>query len=91
VFPGTIPFFIQMSRVNFKSPASSKYPAVFSLINAIWTDEKNRLKIETVKGLIIVKTYFKNLSCAEFYDEILNEKEILEQVHKSDKYLYFSN
>jgi hypothetical protein len=78
-----------MSRVNFKSPAFSNYPSVFSLINAIWTDEKNRLKIETLKALIIVKTYFKNLSCAEFYDDILNEKEILEQVHKSDK--YFSN
>jgi hypothetical protein len=51
--------------------------------------KKNRLKIETVKTLIIVKTYFKNLSCAEFYGQILNEKEILEQVHKSDK--YFSN
>jgi hypothetical protein len=78
-----------MSRVNFKSPAFSKYPSVLSLINAIWTDKKNRLKIETVKALIIVKSYFKNLSCAEFYDQILNEKEILEQVHKSDK--YFSN
>jgi hypothetical protein len=78
-----------MSRVKFKSPAFSKYPSVLSLINAIWTDEKNRLKIEAVKALINVKTYFKNLSCAEFYDQILNEKEILEQVHKSDK--YFSN
>jgi hypothetical protein len=45
--------------------------------------------METVKALIIVKTYFKNLSCAEFYDQIWNEKEILEQDHKSDK--YFSN
>jgi hypothetical protein len=90
VFPGTVPFFIQMSRVNFKSPTFSKYPSILSLINAIWTDEKkNRLKIETVKALIIVKTYFKNLSCAEFYDQILHEKEIFEQVHKSDK--YFSN
>jgi hypothetical protein len=78
-----------MSRVNFKSPTFSEYPSVFSLINAIWTDEKNRLKIETVKAVIIVKTYFKNLSCAEFYNQILNEKEILEQVHKAEK--YFSN
>jgi hypothetical protein len=80
-----------MSRVNFKSPAFSKYPSVFSLLNAIWTDEKkkNRLTTETVKALIIVKTYFKNLLCAEFYEQILNEKEILEQVHKSDR--YFSN
>jgi hypothetical protein len=51
--------------------------------------KKNRLKIESVKALIIVKTYFKNLSCAEFYDQILNEKEILEQFLKSDK--HFSN
>jgi peptidoglycan hydrolase CwlO-like protein len=50
---------------------------------------KKRLNTETVKALIIVSTYFKNLSCAEFHDQILNEKEILEQVHKSDK--YFSN
>jgi hypothetical protein len=39
--PGHSPSFIQMSRVNFKSPAFYKYPSVFSLINAIWTDEKN--------------------------------------------------
>jgi hypothetical protein len=38
--------------------------------------KKNILKIETVKALIIVKTYFKNLSCVELYDKILNEKEI---------------
>jgi hypothetical protein len=78
-----------MSRDNFKSPAFSKYPSVFPLINAIWTDEKNRLKIETVKALIIVNTYFKNLSFAECYDQILDEKEIRKQVNKSDK--YFSN
>jgi hypothetical protein len=30
VFPGTVPFFIQMSRVNIKSPAFPKYPSVFS-------------------------------------------------------------
>jgi hypothetical protein len=60
-----------MSRVNLKSPAFSKHPSVLSLINAIWTDEKkSRLKIETVKALIIVKTYFRNLSYAEFYDRV---------------------
>jgi hypothetical protein len=50
----------------------------------MWSKKKKRLKIETVKALIIVETYFKNLSCAEFYDQILNKKEILEQVHKPD-------
>lgn len=59
---------------------------VFSIINALWSDEKNRLKIETVKALTTVKTHFKNFSCAEFYVEILKEKILLEQIHKSDKY-----
>jgi hypothetical protein len=45
VFPGTVPFFIQMSRVNLKNPALSKYSSVFSLINAIWTDKKTDLKL----------------------------------------------
>jgi hypothetical protein len=39
--------------------------------------KKKPLKIKAIKALIIVNTYFKNLSCAEFYDQILNEKEIL--------------
>jgi hypothetical protein len=50
--------------------------------------KKADLKLR-LKALIIVKTYFRNLSCAEFYDQTLNEREILEQVHKSGK--YFSN
>jgi hypothetical protein len=44
-FPGQSLFFIKMSRVNFKSPAFSKYPSVFLLINVIWTDEKTDLKL----------------------------------------------
>jgi hypothetical protein len=72
--PGQSPFLYKCLELISKVPRLFKYPSVFSSINAIWTDEKNRLRIETVKALIIVKTYFKNLSCAEFYDQILNEK-----------------
>jgi hypothetical protein len=43
---------------------------VFSLINALWTDEKNRLKIETVEVSTIVKTHFNDFSCAGFYVQI---------------------
>jgi hypothetical protein len=47
---------------------------------------KNRLKIETVKALTIVKTHFKDFSYSEFFSQISKEKVFLEQVHKSDKY-----
>jgi hypothetical protein len=38
---------------------------VFSLLNALWTDEKVGLKMETVETLTIVKTHFIDFSCAE--------------------------
>jgi hypothetical protein len=33
----------------------------------------NRLKIETVEALTIVKTHFNDFSCAEFYVQISEE------------------
>lgn len=34
----------------------------FSNINVLWSDEKNRFLIDTIKSIIIVKNYFKNYS-----------------------------
>jgi hypothetical protein len=48
--------------------------------------KKNRLKIEAMKALKIVKTHFKSLSFSGLFSRILQEKVFLEQVHKSDKY-----
>jgi hypothetical protein len=59
---------------------------VFSIINALWSGKKNRLKTETVKALTTPKTHFKDISCSEFFSQISKEKVFLEQVHKSDKY-----
>jgi hypothetical protein len=57
---------------------------VFSIINALWSNEKTDLK--TVKALTIVNTHFKDLSCSEIFSQRSKEKVFLEQVHKSDKY-----
>jgi hypothetical protein len=47
---------------------------------------KNRLKIETLKALTIVKTHFKDFSYSEIFSQISKEKVLLEQVHKYNKY-----
>jgi hypothetical protein len=60
--------------------------SIFSIIAALWSDEENRLKIETMKALTIVKTHFKDFSCSEFFSQISKERLFLEQVRKSDKY-----
>jgi uncharacterized protein YjaZ len=66
--------------------SNAQIELVFSIINVLWSDEKNKLKIETVKALTIVKTHFKDLSCSEFFSQISKEKIFLEHVHKSEKY-----
>jgi hypothetical protein len=31
---------------------------VFSLVNALWADERNRLEVPTVKSIVVVKHHF---------------------------------
>jgi hypothetical protein len=44
---------------------------VFSLVNALWTDERNRLEVSTVKSIVLVKHHFRNYKCTEFYEFLL--------------------
>jgi len=59
---------------------------IFSTINVLWTDEKNRFLVETIKSIIIVKTHFKNLSCNEFYNILLKETRLLDEIGSAQKY-----
>jgi hypothetical protein len=47
---------------------------VFSIINALWSDERNRLKIETVKALTIEKTQFKDFLVQGSFPKYLKKK-----------------
>lgn len=58
---------------------------IFSTMNLIWTDQKNRLKVETVKAILSVKTNF-NMSCDEFSKKLSENENVLRQIHSSDKY-----
>jgi len=52
----------------------------------LWTDEKNRFLIATIKPIIIVKTHFKNLSCNEFYNILLKATKLLDELNSAQKY-----
>lgn len=58
----------------------------FSNINILWSDEKNRFLIDTIKAIIIVKNHFKNYSCKEFYNFLLTQNELLSLINLSHKY-----
>jgi hypothetical protein len=55
---------------------------VFSLVNILWTDERNRLEVSTVKSIAPVKHHFRNYKCPEFHEFLLRNRKILEQIHK---------
>ena len=80
------------SEVNIKLPefffcfpgTNAATERVFSIMNNFWTSDKTQLKVDT--GILISKINF-NLSCTDFYKKIKNEKEVLKNIHSSQKYM----
>jgi hypothetical protein len=55
----------------------------FSIMGNIWSAERGRLSVSTVKHLLNVNS---ELSCCEFYDVIKTNKPFLKKVMSSEKY-----
>ena len=62
---------------------------IFSLMNALWTDEKNRFLVEAIKAIPMTKSNF-NLSCDAFAKKLAKNKAIpvLKKIHGSEKYRF---
>lgn len=59
---------------------------VFSIMGAQWTDERNRLTVTSIRALLLTQYNLKNLSCAEFFKKIINDKTLLNKVVSQVKY-----
>ncbi|KAG0726137.1 hypothetical protein GWK47_037206 [Chionoecetes opilio] len=59
---------------------------VFSLMNDMWTAERNRFTVSTMKALLTVKTNFNHLPCQDFMEMLTKNKPILKKIHSSEKY-----
>jgi hypothetical protein len=74
-------------ELSFAIPgAIADIERVFSITNALWTDEKNRFLVETIKAVIVTKTHFEELPCNDFYTLISNNPKLLEEICSSTKY-----
>jgi hypothetical protein len=65
---------------------SAAIERVFSITNALWTDERSRFFVEIIKAVIVTKTHFEGLSCNNFYSLISDNSKLLEEVRSSTKY-----
>lgn len=58
---------------------------LFSNVNDIWTEDKTRLYIETLKAVLCVKNNI-NYKCVDFHKFLLSQPELLRQISGKDKY-----
>jgi hypothetical protein len=59
---------------------------VFSMVTALWMDERNRLEVSTVDSVVLVKYQFHNCKCLEFHKFLLQDHKIFEHVNSSCKH-----
>ena len=72
-------------------PPGSNAPVerIFSQMNALWTDEKIRFLVKTIKAIFMTKSNF-NLSCDAFKKKLAKNKAILKKIHESEKYRFLT-
>uniref|UniRef100_A0A8C6U2L6 HAT C-terminal dimerisation domain-containing protein n=1 Tax=Neogobius melanostomus TaxID=47308 RepID=A0A8C6U2L6_9GOBI len=51
---------------------------IFSIMNNTWTDERNRMGLDTLKELLITRVNFQ-YSCSEFYTRISDNRSLLKK------------
>lgn len=82
---------LRIVQYIFSLPGTSAtVERIFSIVNNIWTPEKNRLQIKTLQDILFVK-YNLKLNCLEFYDMLKNSPELLKKISSEDKYNYNKN
>lgn len=64
---------------------SASVERVFSLVNKIWTSDKTRLELPTLKNILFVKYNIKK-TCIEFYNFLMGAPNLLVKIAGQDKY-----
>lgn len=66
------------------SGSNASIERVFSLMTTTWTDVRNQMDTKTIECCLITKKY--DLSCIEFYNEVIKNPTLLKKVHSTKKY-----
>jgi hypothetical protein len=72
--------------ISFAIPGTSAaIERVFSITNALWTEEKNRFHVETNKAGTVTETHSEELSCNDFYTFTSENPKLLQEIRSSTK------
>ena len=64
---------------------------IFSLMNVQWTDERNRLKLETVSKIVSLLINSDCISCLKMFNYLNSVEGICEKISSVDKYIMICN
>ena len=56
-------------------------------MNNLWSDERNRLAVDTVKAELRVRLNF-DCNCSEFYEQVKGNVKLLENAKSNTKYRF---
>jgi hypothetical protein len=74
-------------QVVFAIPPSNAFvERVFSIMNNLWTDERNRLNVDTIKAELCIR-HNLNYTCSEFFRTAKNDHKLLPAAHCNEKYV----
>lgn len=59
---------------------------VFSLMQSQWTKERNKLSVDTMKGILTVQYNYRETSCVDFFNFLKSNKELLKNIRSTEKY-----
>lgn len=80
---------LKIAKYYFAIPGhNANCERAFSLIKSQWTDERNRMSVQTARALVTIKTNFKNFTCVEFHKYLLRPENVnlLRSIGDSKKY-----
>jgi hypothetical protein len=76
----------RLAEISLCLPGSNaSVERVFSAMNMIWTSQRSRLRLQTVKSMLTVLANFP-MTCQQFAAKLGSRQDILRKVHSSEKY-----
>ena len=67
------------------APSNAFCECVFSLVNNVWTDERNSFKISTVNAIVCVKANAE-FDCSQSFELFLSDPQLLKKSTENEKY-----
>lgn len=61
---------------------------IFSFIASQWSDERNRLTLENIRGILLAQFNFKHFSCEKSYQFAKKDSSLLKMVSSVEKYKF---